>query len=411
MSWRRAAVTWLVLALGAAGPARAQGAVPGADLAVSLVTVGPGAEVWERWGHNMIRIRDTRTGFDVVYNYGMFDFAEKGFLLHFLEGRLNYWTAAFYTAPTMAFYQRSHRSVWEQALRLTPAERLALQRFLDWNGLPENRYYRYDYYRDNCSTRVRDALDRVLDGAIARALTGHPTGTTDRDHTRRLTQDEPLLRTGLMILLGPAVDHPLDEWEESFLPVRFMVHLREVTVDSAGHAVPLVSSESEIYASPEFPEPADRGPRIPGFLLTGLLLGTLLALAGRPRAATGRPGWWFLPGAGLAALLLGLAGLITSGMWAFTDHTAIWHNQNVLQVNLLALVVAVALRPMLGGKLWARKLAPRMAAVVAGGSALGLFWHLVVGGQANGDVLALLVPVNAGLAVGVALASRVTGQV
>ncbi|MGH7590104.1 MAG: DUF4105 domain-containing protein, partial [Gemmatimonadales bacterium] len=189
---RRAGALALVLTFGFAGGVAAQGDATGASLEVSVVTVGPGAAVWERWGHNMIRIHDRRTGLDLVYNYGMFDFAQKGFLLHFLEGRLNYWTAAFYTAPTLEFYRNaSHRSLWEQTLRLTPAQRLSLQQFLDWNGLPENRVYRYDYYHDNCSTRVRDALDRALGGAIARATRGRPTGTTARDHTRRLTQDQP----------------------------------------------------------------------------------------------------------------------------------------------------------------------------------------------------------------------------
>ncbi|MGH7532377.1 MAG: DUF4105 domain-containing protein [Gemmatimonadales bacterium] len=396
---RRAGALALVLSLGIAGGVAAQGDVPGASLAVSVVTVGPGAAVWERWGHNMIRIRDSRTGLDLVYNYGMFDFAEKGFLLHFLQGRLNYWTAAFYTAPTLAFYRNtSHRSLWEQTLRLTPSERLSLQQFLDWNGLPENRVYRYDYYHDNCSTRVRDALDRALGGAIARATRGRPTGTTARDHTRRLTQDQPFLRTGMMLLLGPAVDRPLDEWQEMFLPVRLMVHLREVTVDSAGLRLPLVIREDTLALSDRYPEPVDHGAEIPWFVLVGVLVGGILA------GATGRgprPHWWWVAVAALVALVLGIGGVLASGLWAFTDHTATWRNQNVLQANLLALALALSIRPLALGRPWARRLAPRLAIIIAAGSLVGLAWHGVIGGQANGDVLALLVPVNVGLAAGV----------
>lgn len=399
---RRAAALAAALSVAAAATLTGQAGVPGSQLEVSVITVGPGAAVWERWGHNMIRIHDRQTGLDLVYNYGMFDFAEKGFLLHFLEGRLNYWTAAFYTAPTLDFYRNtSHRSLWEQTLRLTPAERLSLQQFLDWNGLPQNRVYRYDYYRDNCSTRVRDALDRALGGAIARATRGRPTGTTDRDHTRRLTQDQPFLRTGLMLLLGPAVDQPLDEWQEMFLPVRMMVHLREVTVDSAGVRLPLVVHEDTLALSDRYPEPADRGARILWFLGVGLLLGALLA------AGTGRgPGWWWVAGAALVALVLGLGGAVASGLWALTDHTATWRNQNVLQANLLGLALAVSLRPLAAGRAWARRAAPRLAGIIAAGSLLGLLWHLGIGGQANGDILALLVPVNVGLALGVMRVAR-----
>lgn len=396
---RGVAALVLALVVGGAAGAAAQVAVPGSQLDVSVVTVGAGGAVWERWGHDMIRIRDRNTGLDLVYNYGMFDFEEKGFLLHFLEGRLNYWTAAFYTAPTLEFYRtQSHRSVWEQSLRLTPSERLSLQRFLDWNGLPANRFYRYDYYRDNCSTRVRDALDRALGGAIARATRGRPTGTTARDHTRRLTQDEPFLRTGMMLLLGPAVDQPLDEWQEMFLPVRLMVHLREVTVDSAGVRLPLVVHEDTLALSDRYPEPVDHGARIPWFLLVGVLTGGVLAI-GVGRGP--RPRWWWVASAALVALVLGLGGVVASGLWAFTDHTATWRNQNVLQANLLALVLAVALRPFALGRAWARRLVPRLAIIIAAGSLLGLAWHVLIGGQANGDILALLVPIDLGLAWGV----------
>ncbi|HEU4763346.1 MAG TPA: DUF4105 domain-containing protein [Gemmatimonadales bacterium] len=403
MRGRRAALLALASLSGAPalrGQAAPPAAVPGSELVVSVVTVGAGAAVWERWGHNMIRVRDTRTGLDVVYNYGMFDFGEKGFLLHFLEGRLNYWSAGFYTSPTIAFYERVHRSLWEQVLRLTPDQRLTLRQFLDWNALPEHRYYRYDYYRDNCSTRVRDALDRVLGGAIARATRGRPTGTTYRDHTRRLTQDDPFLRTGLMLLLGPAIDRPIDEWEEMFLPVQMMGRLREVTVDSAGKVLPLVVSEDTIYTSDRFPEPTDRGPMIPWFLLTGLGLGAAVAFAGRPRA-DGRLGWWFTAGVGLVTLVLGIGGLVATGLWALTDHAATYNNQNVLQANLVALVLAFTLRGVRLRRPGAVRLAQGLSLFIAAGSVAGLLWHLVHGGQANGDVLALLVPVNLGVAASV----------
>lgn len=400
---RRAVLPFLLAFAPAAAPAQTPPA--GSELTVSVITVGPGAEVWERWGHDMIRIRDGRTGLDVVYNYGMFDFRERGFLLHFLEGRLNYWTAAFYTEPTEEFYRRAHRSMWEQVLRLTPAQRISLRNFLDWNGLPANRYYRYDYYRDNCATRVRDAIDRVIGGAIARDTRGRPTGTTARDHTRRLTQDQPFLRTGLMILLGPATDRPLDEWDEMFLPVRMMYSLRHVTLDSAGVKVPLIVSEDTLYQSTVYLEPADRGPMIGWFLLTGLLAGGVLVLLAVVGAGAGRR-WWWLAGAGAVALVTGLAGVITAGMWGLTDHAATYDNQNVLQVNLVALALAFTLRPLMLGRPWAARVAPRLAAFIGAASLAGLAWHFLHGGQANGDVLALMVPINAGLAGGVWLAAR-----
>ena len=138
---------------------------PGSELTISIMTMGAGAEVWERFGHNAIVVEDRRLGSSVAYNYGMFSFRQENFLLRFLQGRMMYWMAGISTpkasCPSTATLQRS---VWQQELNLTPAQRLALRDFLEWNARKENRFYRYDYYRDNCSTRVRDAIDRVLGG-------------------------------------------------------------------------------------------------------------------------------------------------------------------------------------------------------------------------------------------------------
>ena len=137
-----------------------QSAVPGADLTVYLMTMGSGDKVWERFGHNAIRIVDASSGTDSVYNWGTFDFDQPNFLSRFLTGNTLYWMEGATIAETMAKYQYLNRSVWVQELDLTPAERAAVRDFIAWNARPENLYYRYDYYLDNCSTRVRDMIDR-----------------------------------------------------------------------------------------------------------------------------------------------------------------------------------------------------------------------------------------------------------
>src|SRR4029453_11507821 len=110
-------------------------------------------------------------------------------------------------------------SVCVKRLNLPPPARLQLREFLRWNEQPENRFYHYDYYRDNCSTRVRDALDRALGGRIHEYATTRPTDKTYRFHTRRLTANDPLVYTGLLIGLGQPVDRPISAWEEMFLPL------------------------------------------------------------------------------------------------------------------------------------------------------------------------------------------------
>jgi hypothetical protein len=372
---------------------------PGAELTVYLMTFGPGREVWERFGHNAIWIHDSLSGTDQAYNYGLFDFHQENFVLRFVRGQMWYWMAGFPSESYVRQYERDNRSVWVQELDMRPEARLELQRFLQWNERPENKFYHYDYYRDNCSTRVRDALDRVLGGAIRRQTEGVPAGTTFRFHTQRLTANDPLIFTGLLLALGERVDRPITAWEEMFLPVAMREHLRKVRVAApGGAAVPLVRSERTIFESTA-PAPPDAPPDwIAAYLALGGMIGaaayTLAARArdsGAARAA-------FLGVAGSWTLLAGLAGVVLAGLWWFTDHTMSACNENLLQMNPISL----ALLPLLpgavrgGGRVEVRaRLAWGITALAAVGLVIqALPWFQ----QVNGPVIALALPAHLGIA-------------
>src|SRR4051812_35168994 len=139
-------------------------AEPGSTLAVYLLTFGWGDVAWERFGHNAIWIRDRARGTDITYNWGMFDFNQPHFVWRFVTGDTKYWMQAFDLNTILDAYKRENRSILAQELNFTPAQRLELQRYVTMNALPQNKFYRYDYYRDNCSTRLRDALDHALGG-------------------------------------------------------------------------------------------------------------------------------------------------------------------------------------------------------------------------------------------------------
>src|SRR5690606_19749011 len=141
-------------------------------LRIDLITMGPGDAVWERFGHNALRVYDPLTGDDVTYNYGMFDFAAEDFFPRFFRGDMLYWMEGFDTRNVVYSYIASNRSVYSQELNLTPEQKARLVTFLEWNAREENRYYAYHYYRDNCSTRVRDAIDYALGGQLREALAG-----------------------------------------------------------------------------------------------------------------------------------------------------------------------------------------------------------------------------------------------
>jgi hypothetical protein len=367
------------------------------------MTMGPGKHVWERFGHNAIWIHDPVAGTDQAYNYGLFDFGQQNFLLRFVQGRMWYWMQGFPAQSHVEQYRRANRSVWIQELEIPPAARRELQQFLEWNERPENRFYHYDYYRDNCSTRVRDALDKALGGQIQRRTSGLPTGRTYRFHTLRLTANDPPTYTGLLLALGQAVDRPISAWEEMFLPLALREHLRNVTVPGAsGGEVPLVRSEATLFQSTE-PTPPDRPPHwIPVYLAAGIAIGGgafgLAAGASRSRAA--RAG--FLAVSWTWVLLTAVGGIVVAGLWFLTDHAAAYNNENVLQADLLALpLVWLVPRLALGSKS-AGKPALVLAVMLVGISLMGLLLKLLPQFyQVNGAVIALALPAHLGVASGI----------
>ena len=374
----------------------------GSALTVYLMTMGAGDLVWERFGHNAIWIHDAARGTDAVYNWGMFDFAQPGFLRRFLTGDTRYWMAAFDLHSTVDVYAGSNRTVLVQELDLTPAQRAELQRFAEWNEREENRYYRYDYYRDNCSTRVRDAIDRVLGGRIRAATAATPTATSYRSHTRRLTSGDFPVYTGIQLALGHPADRPISAWEEMFLPVKMSESLRGVRVPGEGGALrPLVKSERVLFQARRPPEPAGP-PRYTGrYLALGGAIAALLALLAARGARGGRAARaGFVAAAALWALLAGVLGSAALGAWTLTQHVFMYRNENLLQFNPLPLLL-LALVPLavVGGR--ARRPARAVALGVAALSALGFALQALPGlDQPNGEIIALALPAHAALAWG-----------
>ena len=378
---------------------------PGSTLSVYLMTMGPGDAVWEKFGHNAIWIRDTTRGIDAAYNWGLFDFDAVDFYPRFLKGSMLYWMEGYDGTGTVNAYASYNRSVWAQELALTPAQRQELLDFVRWNALPQNRYYYYDYFRDNCSTRVRDAIDRVLGGQLRAALDTTATGTTYRWHTRRLTQGSLPVYTGMDIVLGPRGDHPLSAWEEAFLPMSLRDHVRTLTVAGPdGTTVPLVRQEVELFTASRIPEPARPANLLPGFLALGVLVGGLFAYSARLTwrgRRSGRIGVATL--GGLWGFLAGTIGTVMALSWTLTDHVFMYRNENLLQLSPLAfLLVPLCISLGLGGR--RARLAWRVAAVLAALSLLGLVLQLVPGlDQGNGEVIALALPIHLGMAWGTRL--------
>jgi hypothetical protein len=311
----------------------------GANLDASLLTFGPGEEVWERFGHNAIEIRDRTSGEALLYNYGIFDFGQKNFFLNFARGLMTYRIAAGNPADELPVYVAEGRWIVEQQLNLTPAQRAQLAAFLGWNARPENATYRYDYFRANCSTRVRDVLDTALDGAIKAQTIAPSRGFTYRMDADRLMRPDLAVMLAMDAGLGPFADQRLSYWDEFFVPMEFMRHLREVKVrDEAGNPQPLVASE-RLLAGARLEDPPAAAPdwvwRALGAGIAAAL--ALLALArSRSRAGARVP---FAATASLLSFVLGLGGVVLVALWTSTDHVSAWRNENILLFNPLCLLL------------------------------------------------------------------------
>lgn len=364
---------------------------------VAVLTMGPGDHPFARFGHNAILLEWRRERHQLVYNFGTFSFDGLQGIRDFMAGRFRYWLSVSTLPRTLRAYAAQNRSVVAQDLDLTEAERLALARALETNALPENAAYDYDYYYDNCSTRVRDAVDRLLGGALKRQIRD-PGRLTFREHTLRLTADGFWVYLGLDIALGPATDRPTTRWEETFIPQELQKALRTVKRDDGK---PLVKRERVLVTAERPPERSDPPNRVPGFLLAGLVLGG--GLAGLGRAGARRPGArvGFAVATGLLGLVLGLLGTVFFVFWAFTKHWSAYQNFNLLVFTPWSLALVVTAVGVARDRARARVLSHRLITWSAATALVALVCALIPGfGQDNTRVAALLVPLWLGIYVG-----------
>jgi hypothetical protein len=393
-----------VIVFSGAQHARAE---PGDDLTVVVLTFGPGDHPFFKFGHNAILVQPgSNEENGLVYNFGTFAFDSPGLVPKFLRGRFKYWLSVSRMEDTPASYISDNRTIEAQELDLTPAQKWSLWQSLRENARFENREYLYDYFRDNCSTRVRDAIDRAV-GGLVRQAGQRPAAMTYRADALRMTADFLPEYIGLNLGLGRPTDAPITLWEEAFLPERLRDLLRDVRIPSESGEKPLVKSERTLFAAHRPPKP-NRPPNWTVFFLAaGLVLGALVAVLGllgcnHPAARVGL---------GIAGSSLGLGfgvlGLILLSLWLFTDHKAAYDNANIFllapwSVVLAGYGVGVAL-----GRPTAMRKAFWVVATAAAFAVIGVLSKAIPGlSQDNLALAAFMLPVWIGLTSGFRLVMR-----
>ncbi|WP_425487998.1 DUF4105 domain-containing protein [Marilutibacter penaei] len=381
----------LLLACGFAGASTPDPAPPADASAprIGVATMQPGEIFFERFGHNALVVEDASTGERTSYNFGFFDPDEPGFIMRFVRGDMRYRLAALPFGQDLRYYEEVGRGVSIQWLDLDDAQARGLAEALSANAQPENAYYRYDYFLDNCSTRVRDAIDAALGGALARQTQGRSHGTTFRSEAVRLASPAPWMWLGFDLGLGPLADRPQPLWGESFVPMRLASALDEVGNPATGR--PLVASATALLPQRLPPEPFEAPRRWWPWALAGILIGAACALAGprmpRTVAAIALPFW----------AICGVLGALMLFIWFGTEHRFGWANRNLFLLSPLCWLLLPGGIRLLRGRAAGRLFGLLLAAVATLPVVALFFYWLPVIPQQNLRWIVLFGPIHAGL--------------
>jgi hypothetical protein len=289
-------------------------------LRISLLTCTPGQELYSTFGHTAIRITDSNSLTDYVYNFGTFNFDDPSFYLKFVRGKLLYYLSAEPFADFTAAYQSEGRGITEQLLHLDAVEKDSTRKLLNETLREENRYYLYDFFFDNCTTRPRDIIIRHQHPlpALPAVL---PAGTTFRNaiHSYLDKYDHPWSKLGIDLLLGAPTDAVMSGAQAQFLPEILMQSL-----DSSKPAGSRIAGKQVLFA--------DRMSGQHSTLFTPIRLFslfTLLVLLWSYYAGASSHLW--LKGLdGMIFFLTGIVGIVLIFMWTGTNHAMCRYNFNLL---------------------------------------------------------------------------------
>ena len=369
---RKNALLALLLVLAAFHAASMTRLTPSAKF--SVLTCSPGPDLYSLFGHSAFRLQDTLGGepVDVVFNYGVFDAFDDGFYVKFARGKLDYRLQAEYFDDFLRGYAHEGRGVWEQELNFTPLQKQRLFDLLQANVQEENCVYRYDFFMDNCSSRIRDmimrataiepsnqlgfryvSLDTLLE--LNEVAFKHPCrqGTTYRQAIQKYLDYQPWSDFGIDIALGQPCDRVIGDYGFMFLPDSLMRELETAELNGQKLCEPPVQilPDKTSFTIPIFTSPLV-------LFSCWLLLHSWLFFRKRLNPI------FFKVSQNALLLTTGLTSLLVLFLWFLTDHTTTQQNWNILWASPLNLLFMVRYKKWMLPLLWIQILA--CTAVVAG---------------------------------------------
>ena len=329
-------LTWLAVLLLSAMNLGAQTLPLSPRAEISVITCGRGAdELYSAFGHSAIRVYDPVNRIDYAYNYGVFDFDQPNFYLNYTKGLLLFKLGVYAYPDFVNSYVYYNRWVTEQVLNLSPGQKQRIFDYLEWNALPENETYRYDYFYNNCANKVRDVFAQTLGDSLHFDDSYITTSYTIRQLTDLYLTDQPWGDLGIDICLGLPMDKKASPYEYMFLPDYVLSSFDHATVSRGGKEEPLVKAKIPVFLNtPREPHQAIVHPLL---VFGAILLAAIVLSAWDFRRKD--VSLWF---DGFLFVTTGAIGVLLLLLWTATDHQAAARNMNLLwalPTNLFFLAV------------------------------------------------------------------------
>jgi hypothetical protein len=298
----------------------------GDRLQISLLTCEPGQDLNELFGHSALRIIDSNSVNDYVYNFGTFDFEDKNFYLKFIRGKLLYFVDVANYTDFVGYYFASNRQITEQVLQLTAQEKVDIYRAIINNCKDENKFYKYDFFFDNCTTRLKDLIEKYTKSNSSNTAT-MPLNFSFRNAIHQYLDggQQAWSKLGIDILLGAKTDEVMTASQQQFLPNNLMFALDKTTNPK------LVFSKQNIFQlQANKKEKTLATPFFVLLIISIFFAATLLLANNKIKLIADK----FL------FVAIGFLGLLLLFMWFGTDHITTKNNYNLLWANPLLLIFA-----------------------------------------------------------------------
>jgi hypothetical protein len=351
---------------------------------ISILTCDPGNELYSTFGHSAIRVRDPLSRIDKVYNYGTFNFETPNFYLKFTKGQLDYMLTVSHYKYFVISYMKENRGIREQLLNLSIEQKLQIYSFLEKNALPENMYYRYDFFFDNCATRVKDVLKIVLENNLILPQKNKQDEESFKEMLGPYLDGKDWERFGIRLCLGQPANEIASVEESTFLPDYLEQVFDNSKIIINNNELPIVKEKRVLFAPKEkiIPKTGFFSPMLVfSFILLITLLITFLEYKKKKYLIILDKTLFFV---------FGLLGFIILLVWFGTEHKAVVNNWNVIWAMPLYLIAAFLIKKQ-NNRSWVRYFMITMALLLCLSLILDLTFYDVFDVAAIPVIIALAV--------------------